>query len=170
MLYRNIPNIPRLPDEKQLVSEESWQFESRVAPLVLLYLITSFTLLTKPHEIAERLEVDPTKIPAPDFASGAYTFMQIALIADANTPEITTEELAAQRLKAQWEAHIEELKVKYEAQLQEAEALRDQRRQEAVDAERLAAVEQKEKESEKKHLPIYSFQKGVGVDSIPLIL
>ncbi|KAJ4491085.1 hypothetical protein C8R41DRAFT_867626 [Lentinula lateritia] len=126
--------------------------------------------------MAERLEVDPTKIPAPNFASGAYAFMRIALIADANTPEITTEELAAQRLKAQWEAHIEGLKVQYEAQLQEAEALREQRRQEAADAERLAAAEQQEKErelakeSEKKRLPIYSFQKGVGVDYIPLQL
>ncbi|GAV98639.1 reverse transcriptase ribonuclease h [Lentinula edodes] len=126
--------------------------------------------------MAERLEVDPTKIPAPDFASEAYTFMRTALIADANTPEITTEELAAQRLKAQWEAHIEGLKVQYEAQLQEAEALRNQRIQEAADAEKLAAAEQQEKEkelakeSEKKRQPIYSFQKGVGVDSIPLQL
>ncbi|KAJ3915700.1 hypothetical protein F5877DRAFT_81611 [Lentinula edodes] len=124
--------------------------------------------------MTERLEIDPAKIPAPNFASGAYTFMRNALITDANTPEITTDEHAAQRLKVQWEIHIEGPKAQYEVQLQEAETLREQRRQEAADAERLAAVEKQEKEKElakeadKKRMPIYSFQKGVGVESIPL--
>ncbi|KAJ3809564.1 hypothetical protein F5876DRAFT_77632 [Lentinula aff. lateritia] len=126
--------------------------------------------------MTERLEVDPTKIPAPDFASGAYAFMRNALITDANVPEITTDELAIERLKAQWAIHIETLRIQYEAQLQDVETLREQRRQEEADAERLAVVEQQEKEkelakeAEKKRLPIYSFQKGVGVDSIPLQL
>ncbi|KAJ3888540.1 hypothetical protein GG344DRAFT_53390, partial [Lentinula edodes] len=124
--------------------------------------------------MTERLEIDPAKIPAPNFASGAHTFMRNALITDANTPEITTDEHAAQRLKVQWEVHIEGPKAQYEVQLREAETLREQRRQEAADAERLAAVEQQEKEKElakeadKKRMPIYNFQKGVGVESIPL--
>ncbi|KAF8828916.1 hypothetical protein HHX47_DHR3001163 [Lentinula edodes] len=124
--------------------------------------------------MTERLEIDPAKIPAPNFASGAHTFMRNALITDANTPEITTDEHAAQRLKVQWEIHIEGPRAQYEVQLREAETLREQRRQEAADAERLAAVEQQEKEKElakeadKKRMPIYSFQKGVGVESIPL--
>ncbi|KAJ3928357.1 MAG: hypothetical protein NXY57DRAFT_977819 [Lentinula lateritia] len=126
--------------------------------------------------MAERLEIDPTKIPAPDFASEAYAFVRNALIADANTPEINTDELAALRLKTQWLTHIEGLRAQYETQLREAETLREQSRQEAADVERLAAVERQEKEkelakeAEKKCLPIYSFQKGVGVDSIPLQL
>ncbi|KAJ4493338.1 hypothetical protein C8R41DRAFT_764490 [Lentinula lateritia] len=126
--------------------------------------------------MAEQLEIDPTKIPAPDYASEAYAFVRNALIADANTPEIDTDELAALRLKAQWETHIEGLRVQYETQLREAETLREQSRQEAANVERLAAVELQEKEkelakeAEKKRLPIYSFQKGVGVDSIPLQL
>ncbi|KAJ3881775.1 hypothetical protein F5051DRAFT_473071 [Lentinula edodes] len=124
--------------------------------------------------MTKRLEIDPAKIPAPNFASRAHTFMRNALITDANTPEITTDEHAAQRLKVQWEIHIEGPKAQYEVQLREAETLREQRRQEAADAERLAAVEQQEKEKElakeadKKRMPIYSFQKGVGVESIPL--
>ncbi|KAJ3858598.1 hypothetical protein EV359DRAFT_87486 [Lentinula novae-zelandiae] len=122
--------------------------------------------------MAQRLEIDPSKIPAIDFTSDAYTFIRNALIADAGTPEINTDELAALRLKA----HIESLRTQYETQLQEVEALREQSRQEAADAERLAAAELQEKEkemakeAEKKCLPIYSFQKGVGVDSIPLQL
>ncbi|KAJ3929893.1 MAG: hypothetical protein NXY57DRAFT_1040457 [Lentinula lateritia] len=46
------------------------------------------------------------------------------------------------------EIHIEGLKAQYEAQLREAETLREQRRQQIADAERLAAVEQQEKEKE----------------------
>ncbi|KAJ3859499.1 hypothetical protein EV359DRAFT_68100 [Lentinula novae-zelandiae] len=88
----------------------------------------------------------------------------------------STNELAVQRLKDQWEAHVGGLRTQYQAQLQEAEALREQRRQEAVEAEKLAEADRLEKEkelskeTEKKRLPIYSFQKGLGVDSIPLQL
>lgn len=126
--------------------------------------------------MTERLEVDPTKIPAPDFASGAYAFMWNALITDTNTPEITTDELTIQRLEAQCVTHIEALSVQYKTQLQDAETLREQRRQEEADAERLAATEQQEKEKElakkakKKCLPIYSFRKGVRLDLILLQL
>ncbi|KAJ3860289.1 hypothetical protein EV359DRAFT_49381 [Lentinula novae-zelandiae] len=122
------------------------------------------------------MDFDPAKIPAPDFTSEAYAFIRAALVADANTPEITTNELAAQRLKDQWEAHIGGLKAQYQVQLQEAETLREQRRQEAAVAESLAEAERQEKEreltkeAEKKRLPIYDFQKGLGVDSIPLQL
>ncbi|KAJ4475424.1 hypothetical protein C8R41DRAFT_869918 [Lentinula lateritia] len=126
--------------------------------------------------MAERMDFDPAKIPAPDFTSEAYAFMRAALIADANTPEITSNELAAQRLKDQWQVHIEGLKAQYQVQLQEAETQREQRSQEAAEAERLAEAERQEKEKEltkeakKKCLPIYDFQKGLGVDSIPLQL
>ncbi|KAJ4484987.1 hypothetical protein C8J55DRAFT_509455 [Lentinula edodes] len=126
--------------------------------------------------MAEQMDFDPAKIPAPDFTSEAYAFIRAALVADANTPEITTNELAAQRLKDQWEAHIGGLKAQYQVQLQEAETLREQRRQEAAVAESLAEAERQEKEreltkeAEKKRLPIYDFQKGLGVDSIPLQL
>ncbi|KAJ3859480.1 hypothetical protein EV359DRAFT_68123 [Lentinula novae-zelandiae] len=126
--------------------------------------------------MAEHLDFDPAKIPAPDFAGEAYAFMRIALVANANTPEVTTNELAIQRLKEQWEAHIGGLRTQYQAQLQEAQTLREQNRQEALEAEKLAEAERQEKEkelskeAEKKRLPIYSFQKGLGVDSIPLQL
>ncbi|KAJ3858336.1 hypothetical protein EV359DRAFT_69090 [Lentinula novae-zelandiae] len=126
--------------------------------------------------MAQRLEIDPSKIPAIDFTSEAYTFIRNALIADVGTPEINTDKLAALCLKAQWETHIESLRTQYEMQFQEAETLREQSKQEAADAERLAAAELQEKEkelakeAEKKRLPIYSFQKGVGVDLIPLQL
>ncbi|KAJ3848320.1 hypothetical protein EV368DRAFT_68365 [Lentinula lateritia] len=115
--------------------------------------------------MAEHLDFDPAKIPAPDFAGETYAFMRIALIADANTPEVTTNELAIQRLKEQWEAHIGG-----------SGTLREQNRQEAIAAEELTKAERQEKEkellkeAEKKRLPIYSFQKGLGVDSIPLQL
>ncbi|KAJ3848846.1 hypothetical protein EV368DRAFT_67922 [Lentinula lateritia] len=105
-----------------------------------------------------------------------YAFMQTALVADANTSEVTTNELAVQHLKDQWEAHVRGLRTQYQAQLQEAEALTEQRRQEAAEAEELAKAGRLEKEkelskeTEKKCLPIYSFQKGLGVDSIPLQL
>ncbi|KAJ4501326.1 hypothetical protein C8R41DRAFT_862521 [Lentinula lateritia] len=121
--------------------------------------------------MAEQMDFDPAKIPAPDFTSEAYAFIRAALVADANTPEITTNELAAQRLKDQWEAHIGGLKAQYQVQLQEAETLREQRRQEAAAAENLAEAKRElTKEAEKKRLPIYDFQKGLGVDSIPLQL
>ncbi|KAJ4488612.1 hypothetical protein C8R41DRAFT_867956 [Lentinula lateritia] len=126
--------------------------------------------------MAEHLDFDLAKIPAPDFAGETYAFMRTALIADANTPEVSTNELAIQRLKEQWEAHIGGLKAQYQTQLQEAETLREQNRQEATAAEELAEAERQEKEkellkeAEKKRLPIYSFQKGLGVDSIPLQL
>ncbi|KAJ3853550.1 hypothetical protein EV368DRAFT_63990 [Lentinula lateritia] len=126
--------------------------------------------------MAKHMDFNPAKIPAPNFAGGAYAFMQSALISDANTPEVTTNELAAQRLKDQWEAHIKELRTQYQAQLQQAETLREQRRQEETEAERFAEAERQEKEkelskeAEKKHLPIYSFQKGLGVDMVPLQL
>ncbi|KAJ3807674.1 hypothetical protein F5876DRAFT_67935 [Lentinula aff. lateritia] len=86
------------------------------------------------------------------------------------------DELAIQHFKAQWATHIEAPRVQYKTQLQDTETLREQQRQEEADTERLTAAEQQEKEkelakeAEKKHLPIYSFQKGVGVDSIPLQL
>ncbi|KAJ3805092.1 hypothetical protein F5876DRAFT_70089 [Lentinula aff. lateritia] len=126
--------------------------------------------------MAEHMDFNPAKIPAPNFAGGAYAFMQSALISDANTPEVTTNKLAAQRLKDQWEAHIKELRTQYQAQLQQAETLREQRRQEETEAERFAEAERQEKEkelskeAEKKHLPVYSFQKGLGVDMVPLQL
>ncbi|GAW05608.1 reverse transcriptase ribonuclease h [Lentinula edodes] len=120
--------------------------------------------------MAERMDFDPAKIPAPDFASEAYAFMRAALVADANTPEITTNELAAQRLKDHWEGHIEGLRAQYQVQLQQAETLREQRRQEEAEAERQEKERELMKEAEKKRLPIYDFQKGLGVDSIPLQL
>ncbi|KAJ3812374.1 hypothetical protein F5876DRAFT_74950 [Lentinula aff. lateritia] len=126
--------------------------------------------------MAKHLDFDPAKIPAPNFAGEAYAFMRTALVADANMPEVTTNELAVQRLNNQWEAHIGDLRTQYQAQMQKAEALREQNRQEAVEAEKLAEAERLEKEkelskeAEKKRLPIYSFQKGLGIDSIPLQL
>ncbi|KAJ4498491.1 hypothetical protein C8R41DRAFT_864684 [Lentinula lateritia] len=126
--------------------------------------------------MAEHMDFDPAKIPAPDFAGEAYAFVRAALIADANTPEVTTNELAAQRLKDQWETHIEGLKIQYQAQLRQEEIVREQRRQEEAEAEKLVEAERQEKEkelskeAEKKRLPIYSFQKGLGVDSVPLQL
>ncbi|KAJ4472937.1 hypothetical protein C8J55DRAFT_491109 [Lentinula edodes] len=90
-------------------------------------------------------------------------------------PEATTNELAVQHLKNQ-EAHIGGLRTQYQVQMQKAEALREQNRQEAVEAEKLAKAERLEKEkelpkeTEKRHLPIYSFQKGLSIDSIPLQL
>ncbi|KAJ3849448.1 hypothetical protein EV368DRAFT_67437 [Lentinula lateritia] len=86
--------------------------------------------------------------------------MQNALITDANTPKITTDELTIQCFKAQWATHIEAPRVQYKTQLQDTETLREQQRQEEADTERLAAAEQQEKEkelakeAEKKHLPI----------------
>ncbi|KAJ3806424.1 hypothetical protein F5876DRAFT_68975 [Lentinula aff. lateritia] len=98
--------------------------------------------------MAEHLDFDPAKIPAPDFAGEAYAFMRITLIADTNTPEVTTNELAIQRLKEQWEAHIGGLRTQYQVQLQEVETLREQNRQEAIAAEELTKAERQEKEKE----------------------
>ncbi|KAJ3858120.1 hypothetical protein EV359DRAFT_69258, partial [Lentinula novae-zelandiae] len=126
--------------------------------------------------MAEHIDFDPAKIPAPDFTGEMYAFMRTVLMADANTPEVTTNKLAVQHLKDQWEAHVGGLRTQYQAQLQEAEALREQRRQEAVEAKKLAEADRLKKEKElskktkKKRLPIYSFQKGLGIDSIPLQL
>ncbi|KAJ3864400.1 hypothetical protein EV359DRAFT_64058 [Lentinula novae-zelandiae] len=126
--------------------------------------------------MAEHMDFDPAKIPAPNFAGKTYAFVRSALISDANTPEVTTDELAAQRLKDQWEIHIEGLKIQYQAQLRQEEILREQRRQEEAEAEKLVEAERQEKEkelskeAEKKRLPIYSFQKGLGVDAVPLQL
>ncbi|KAJ3924724.1 MAG: hypothetical protein NXY57DRAFT_1044697, partial [Lentinula lateritia] len=105
-----------------------------------------------------------------------FSFCQYRIDTHANTPEVTTNELAAQRLKDQWEIHIEELRTQYQTQLRQAETLREQRRQEAAEAEKILKAERQEKEkelskeAEKKRFPIYSFQKGLGVDSVPLQL
>ncbi|KAJ3846792.1 hypothetical protein EV368DRAFT_69646 [Lentinula lateritia] len=118
-------------------------------------------LLLNP-QMAEQIDFDPAKIPAPDFAGETYAFMQITLMADANTPEVTTNELAVQHLKDQWEAHIGGLRTQYQVQLQEAEALREQSRQEAVEAEKLTKADRLEKEkeltkeTEKKH-PLHNY-------------
>ncbi|KAJ3868524.1 hypothetical protein EV359DRAFT_60614 [Lentinula novae-zelandiae] len=165
--------IAKFEGSEQLGSHSDTQFKPKKAKMQLSP--AEDQRRSRAH-IQRRNDFDPAKIPAPDFAGEAYAFVRVALIADANTPEVTTNELATQRLKEQWEAHIGSLKAQYQAQLQEAEALREQNSREAAEAEKLAEAERQEKEkefskeAEKKRLPIYSFQKGLGVDSIPLQL
>ncbi|KAJ3846165.1 hypothetical protein EV368DRAFT_70136 [Lentinula lateritia] len=98
------------------------------------------------------MEFDPAKIPCPDFTSDTYVFLRNALLADANAPEISTDELAAQCLKEQWQAHIDGLQTQYQARLQETENLREERRLAAEEAERHEKEKELAKEAEKKRV------------------
>ncbi|KAJ3842186.1 hypothetical protein F5878DRAFT_608374 [Lentinula raphanica] len=123
--------------------------------------------------MATNLEYDPSKVHCPDFASADYDFMRVALIGDVNSPDITTDEQAAQRLASQWLATNRALRDRYQAEQQQIQALEEQRAQEAADAERKRLEEEKQdeeekaKELERKKAPLFRFQQGASIQSIP---
>ncbi|KAJ3748575.1 hypothetical protein DFH05DRAFT_1388949 [Lentinula detonsa] len=123
--------------------------------------------------MAERIEVDPSKIPRPDFAGAAYGFVRRALVADPDTPDVTTDEEAAQKLRGQWEIENNTLRTQFQAQTQADEQLADNNRRLAQEAREQAELEQQQrevevaKEREKKRTPLYDFNSGVGITSIP---
>ncbi|KAF9061272.1 hypothetical protein BDP27DRAFT_1369817 [Rhodocollybia butyracea] len=124
--------------------------------------------------MANRIELDPSKIPCPEFAGDTYSFVRNALISDANMPDITTDALATQKLRKQWQAENTALQALYQAQTQADQALAEQQAQEEEAALRAVAVEREQreaevaKETEKKRTPLYSFHRGTGITSIPL--
>ncbi|KAF9064328.1 hypothetical protein BDP27DRAFT_1472439 [Rhodocollybia butyracea] len=124
--------------------------------------------------MANRIELDPSKIPCPEFAGDTYSFVRNALISDANMPDITTDALATQKLREQWQAENTALQALYQAQTQADQALAEQQAQEEEAARRAVAVEREQreaevaKETEKKRTPLYSFHRGTGITSIPL--
>ncbi|KIK52988.1 hypothetical protein GYMLUDRAFT_77645 [Collybiopsis luxurians FD-317 M1] len=123
--------------------------------------------------MAQRLNFDPSNIPRPDFSGNIYVATRRALIADNDSPDILTEELAIQHLEDQWETENAALRVLYQVQLDEERQLVEQRRQEAIDLENKREAEKREKESElakkaeEKRTPLHSFTRGIGVISIP---
>ncbi|KAF9064375.1 hypothetical protein BDP27DRAFT_1367280 [Rhodocollybia butyracea] len=124
--------------------------------------------------MANRIEIDPSKIPCPDFAGNTYTIVRNALVSDANMPDITTDALAAQKLHEQWQAENTALQAQYQAQIQADQALAEQQAQEEEVARRAVMVEREQreaevaKETEKKRTPLYSFHRGTGITSMPL--
>ncbi|KAJ3742300.1 hypothetical protein DFH05DRAFT_1526833 [Lentinula detonsa] len=64
--------------------------------------------------MAERIEIDPSKIPRPDFAGAAYGFVRRALVADPDTPDVTTDEEAVQKLRGQWEIENNTLRTQFQ--------------------------------------------------------
>ncbi|KAJ4488283.1 hypothetical protein J3R30DRAFT_913863 [Lentinula aciculospora] len=123
--------------------------------------------------MANRIEVDPSKIPCPDFAGAAYGFVQKALVVDPDTLDVTTDEEPAQKLRGQWEIENNALRTQFRAQIQADEQLADDNRQLAEEARKKAEEEQQQRESEvakereKKRAPLYDFDSGVGITSIP---
>ncbi|KAJ3739440.1 hypothetical protein DFH05DRAFT_1459090 [Lentinula detonsa] len=122
--------------------------------------------------MADRLNFDPRNIPPPDFSSNTYATIRRALIADADSPGITTEAEAQQLLRDQWEEENGTLRAQYETQLEEDQAIAEARIEEAAneqrikDAERKAREDELAKKAEGKRTPLYSFKQGVGVGHI----
>ncbi|KAJ3733286.1 hypothetical protein DFJ43DRAFT_1175587 [Lentinula guzmanii] len=123
--------------------------------------------------MAKRIEIDPSKIPCPDFASAAYGFIRKALVADPDTPDVNTDEEAAQKLRSQWETENNALKTQFQTQIQADEQLAEDNRRLAQEDKEQAEQEQRQrelevaKEREKKRTPLYDFNSGVGITSIP---
>ncbi|KAJ3780820.1 hypothetical protein GGU10DRAFT_414454 [Lentinula aff. detonsa] len=122
--------------------------------------------------MADRLNFDPRNIPPPDFSSNTYASIRRALIADADSPGITSEAEAQQLLRDQWEEENGVLRARYETQLEEDQAIAQARIEEAADEQRIKDAERKAKEdklakkAEEKRTPLYSFKQGVGVGYI----
>ncbi|KAJ3992872.1 hypothetical protein F5050DRAFT_1811062 [Lentinula boryana] len=98
--------------------------------------------------MADRLNFDPRNIPPPDFSSNTYATIRRALIADADSPGITSEAEAQQLLRDQWEEENGILRAHYETQLEEDQALVDARIEEAAEEQRIRDAERKAKEDE----------------------
>ncbi|KAF9059443.1 hypothetical protein BDP27DRAFT_1500774 [Rhodocollybia butyracea] len=98
--------------------------------------------------MANRIELDPSKIPCPEFAGDTSSFVRNALISDANMPDITTDALATQKLREQWQAENTALQALYQAQTQADQALAEQQAQEEEAARRAVAVEREQREAE----------------------
>lgn len=122
-----------------------------------------------------RIRNNPEYNERPDFTSDVYAVTRNALIGDATLPA-TDQEEAVRYLQEQWEEVNNALKVRYQAQVTEEQELMEARRQEEANAELLKEQEMRHKElelakeAEKKRTPLYSFQKGQGISSIPLQL
>ncbi|KAJ3713772.1 hypothetical protein DFJ43DRAFT_1043908 [Lentinula guzmanii] len=123
--------------------------------------------------MAERIQIDPSKIPCPNFASGAYAFMRDALIADNNNPDITNHEEATNRLRSEWETENNARHAEYLAQVQADEELAAQRRREVEEIQQQREGEKRQreaetaKEAEKKRTPLYSLKSGTSITSFP---
>ncbi|KAJ3901832.1 hypothetical protein F5879DRAFT_1046275 [Lentinula edodes] len=123
--------------------------------------------------MANRIDFDPAKIPCPDFSSNLYDVIRNALIADANTPDITNNEQAILKLRSQWEAENANLRAQYQAQLQEEQVAGERRRADEEESTRQREAEERDKEAElakemeKKRTPLPNFKQGVGHRSVP---
>ncbi|KAJ3782240.1 hypothetical protein GGU10DRAFT_335696 [Lentinula aff. detonsa] len=122
--------------------------------------------------MTDRLNFDPSNIPLPDFSSNTYVTIHRALIADKESPGITSEAKARQHLQDQWEEENGALCAQYVAQIEEGQALAEARNKEAAEEQHLKDAERKAKEdglakkAEEKRTPLYSFKQGVGVRHI----
>lgn len=123
--------------------------------------------------MANHIDIDPARIPCPNFSSNLYEVICKALIADANTPDITNDKQAILQLRGQWEAENTILRAQYQAQLHEEQTANEQRRAEEEEFSRQREAEEREKEAEiakeieKKRTPLPNFQQGVGHHSVP---
>ncbi|KAJ3926450.1 MAG: hypothetical protein NXY57DRAFT_1043263 [Lentinula lateritia] len=123
--------------------------------------------------MANQINFDPTKIPCPDFSNNLYNVIRNALIADANSPDITNNEQAILKLRSQWETENANLRAQYQVQLQEEHAAGEQRRADEEELTRQCEVEESEKEvelakeREKKRTPLPNFEQGVGHRFVP---
>lgn len=120
----------------------------------------------------DRINYDPRQVRCPDFANATYALTRDAMVEAGNLPDITSNELAIQKLQDDWNAVNATLVAQYLAQVQADEDLANLRRQEEEEAQRLKEEEQRQrdgetaKETEKKRAPLYDFTEGVGVKSI----
>ncbi|KAJ3926405.1 MAG: hypothetical protein NXY57DRAFT_1113249 [Lentinula lateritia] len=114
--------------------------------------------------MANRIDFDTAKIPCPDFSNNLYDVIRNALIADANSPDITNNEQAILKLRSQWETENANLRAQYQVQLQEEHAAGEQRRADEEESTRQCEVEEREKEvelakeREKKRTPLPNFK------------
>ncbi|KAJ3720224.1 hypothetical protein DFJ43DRAFT_1205671 [Lentinula guzmanii] len=122
------------------------------------------------------MEIDPSLIPCPNFDSPGFASLRNAIIADPNTPNVTTNEEASQKLKEAWEADNQAQRLDYQTRALEREEQENeiQRQREAEDKQKEDELKKRDlelaQEKEKKRVPLYDFQLGQGLSSLPLLL
>ncbi|KAJ3978768.1 hypothetical protein F5890DRAFT_1651578 [Lentinula detonsa] len=122
------------------------------------------------------MEIDPSLIPCPNFDSPGFASLRNSIIADPNTPNVTTNEEASQKLREAWEADNQAHRLDFQTRAQEREEQENeiQRQREAEDKQKEDDLKKKElelaQEREKKRVPLYDFQLGQGLASLPMLL
>ncbi|KAJ3742658.1 hypothetical protein DFH05DRAFT_1401513 [Lentinula detonsa] len=122
------------------------------------------------------MEINPSLIPRPNFNSPGFASLRNSIIADPNTPNVTTDEGASQKLREAWEANNQAQRLYYQTRAQEHEEQENQiqRQREAEDKQKEDELKKRElelaQEKEKKRVPLYNFQQGQGLSSLSLLI